>query len=128
MIKGIVLINTKCSWRCLSFVALQECLSHDAQQQYENTNISKKELKFTKAFLIPSFEKVKIKLSNISDPVVKHLSTKLKIVGFRGARATLKCSLNFCWVSSIDLVSAKNQNYFRSLTYTVANHLELLKW
>ena len=25
--------------------ALQECLSHDAQQQYENTNASKKELK-----------------------------------------------------------------------------------
>ena len=77
--------------------ALQECLSlNGAQQQYENTNASKKELKLIKTFSIPSFEKVKIKLSNISDPVVKNLSTKLRIVGFRGARATLKCSLNFC--------------------------------
>ena len=82
--------------------ALQECLSHDAQQQYENTNASKKELKLTKTFSIPSFEKVKIKLSNISDPVVKNLSTKLRIVGFRGACVTLKCSLNFCWISLID--------------------------
>ena len=108
--------------------ALQECLSHDAQQQYENTNMSKKELKFTKAFSIPSFEKVKIKLSNISDPVVKHLPTKLKIVGFRGARATLKCSLNFL-LSKFDWFGfSKKPNNFRSLTYTVANHLELLKW
>ena len=85
--------------------ASQECLSHDAQQQYENTNASNKELQLTKTFSIPSFEKVTIKLSNISDPVVvKNLSTKLRIVGF--ACATLKCSLNFCWVSLIDLVSA----------------------
>ena len=76
-----------------------------AQQQYENTNASKKELKFTKIFSIPFFEKVKIKLYNISDPLVKNLS-KLKIVGSRGARATLKCSLNFCRESLIDLVSA----------------------
>ena len=85
-----------CSCHPLSYkypFALQECLLHDAQQQYENINASKKELKLTKTFSIPSFEKVKIKLSNISDPVVK---TKLRIVGFRGACATLKCSLNFC--------------------------------
>ena len=42
--------------------------------------IKKKELKLTKTFSVPSFEKVKIKLSNISDPVVKKLSTKLRIV------------------------------------------------
>ena len=76
------------------------------QQQNENTNASKKEFKLTKTFSIPFFGEVKIKLSNISDPVVKNLSTKLRIVGFRGARATLKCSLNFCWVGLIDLVSA----------------------
>ena len=77
--------------------ALQECLSlNGAQQQYENKNASKKELKVTKTFSIPSFEKVKIKLSNISDPFVKNLSTKFRIVGFRGAQATFKCSLNFC--------------------------------
>ena len=70
------------------------------------TQSIKKELKLTKTFSIPSFEKVKIKLSNISDPVVKNLSTKLRIVGFKGVRATLKCSLNFCWVSLIDLVPA----------------------
>ena len=52
--------------------------------------------KLTKTFSNSSFEKVKIKLSNISDPFVKNLSTKLWIVGFGGARATLKCSLNFC--------------------------------
>ena len=82
---------------CQNLLALQECLSHDAQQQYENTNTSKKELKLIcKTLSIPSFEKVKIKLPHISDPVVKNLLTKLRIVGFRGARATLKCSLNFC--------------------------------
>ena len=71
-----------------------------------NTNASKKELKLTKTFSIPSFQKVKIKQSYISDPGVKNLSTQLRVVGFRGARATLKCSLNFCWASLIDLVSA----------------------
>ena len=55
---------------------------HDAQKQYENTNASKKELKLTKTFSIPSFEKVKIKLYKISGPVAKNLSTKLRIVGF----------------------------------------------
>ena len=51
--------------------ALQECLSlNGAQQQYENKNASKKELKLANTFSIPSFEKVKIKLSNISDPFV----------------------------------------------------------
>ena len=34
-----------------------------AQQQYENTNVSKKELKLIKTFSIASFEKVKIKLT-----------------------------------------------------------------
>ena len=67
-----------------------------AQQLYENTYASKKELKLTKTFSIPSFEKVKIKLSNISDQFVKNCSSKLRIVGFRGARATLKYSVNFC--------------------------------
>ena len=76
--------------------ALQDCLSlNDAQKQYENTNTSKKELKLTKTFSVPSFRKFKIKL-HISDPVVKNLSIKLRIVGFQGARTTLKCSLNFC--------------------------------
>ena len=42
------------------------------KQQYENTNTSKKELKLPKTFSIPSFEKVKIKLSKISDPFVKN--------------------------------------------------------
>ena len=70
------------------------------------TQMHQKELKLTKTFSIPSFEKVKIKLSNISDPFVKNLSTKLRIVGFWGALATLKCSPNFCWESLIDLVSA----------------------
>ena len=73
------------------------------QQQYENTNASKKELTLIKTFSVPSFEKVKIKLSNISDPFVKNLSSKLRIVGFRGARETLKCSVE---KSLIDLVSA----------------------
>ena len=84
--------------------ALQECVPlNGAQQQYENTNTSKKELKLPKTFSIPSFEKVKVKLSKFQI----HLSrTKLRIVGFRGARATLKCSLNFCWESFIDLVLA----------------------
>ena len=46
--------------------ALQECSSlNGAQQQYENRNTSKKELKLANTFSIPSFEKVKIKLSNI---------------------------------------------------------------
>ena len=111
LMKGIVVIITKCSWKCSSKIkypfALQECLSLNcAQQQYENTNTSKKELKLTKTFSVPSFGKFKIKLSNISDPVIKNLSIKLRIVGFQGARATLKCSLNFCWVSLIDLVLA----------------------
>ena len=73
---------------------------------YENTNTSKKELKVTKTFSVPSFGKFKIKLSNISDPVLKNLSIKLRIVGFQGARVTLKHSLNFCSVSLIYLVSA----------------------
>ena len=77
--------------------AIKECLSlNGAQQQYENTHASKKELKLTKTFSISSFGKVKIKLSNISDPVVKNLSTELRIVGFGGVRVTLKYSLNFC--------------------------------
>ena len=71
-----------------------------------NSNMKTQTHKLTKTFSIPSIGKVKIKLSNISDPVVKNLSTKLRIVRVRGARATLKCSLNFCWVSLIDLVSA----------------------
>ena len=103
LIKGIVLIikNVHEDVYHLSKLkypfALQECLSlNGAQQQYENTNASKKELKLIKTFSIPSFRKVKIKLSNLSDPVVKNLSTKLRIVCLRGARATLKCSLNFC--------------------------------
>ena len=53
--------------------ALQECVSFNGvQQQYENTNISKKEIKLPKTFSIPSYEKVKIKLSKISDPFVKN--------------------------------------------------------
>ena len=72
----------------IPFFAVQKCLSlNGAQQQYENTNVSKKELELTKTFSIPSFGKVKIKLPNISDPVAKNLSTKLRIVCFRGAHA-----------------------------------------
>ena len=99
MIKGIVAIITKCHEDVYHLsklkypFALQECLSHDAQQQYETTNASKKELELNKTFSVPSFEKVMIKLSNISDPVVKNLSTKPRMVGFRGARATLKMLL-----------------------------------
>ena len=63
--------------------------------KFENTNASKKTLKLTKTFSVPSFGKFKIKF-NISNPVVNNLSIKLRIVGFLGARATLKCSLNFC--------------------------------
>ena len=110
--------------------ALQECLSlNGAQQQYENINTSNKELKLTKKFSIPSFEKVKIKLSDISDPFVKNLSSKLRIVGFGGARASdIKMLLElllrkFDWFG----FSIKPKN-FRFLTYTVANHLEVLKW
>ena len=78
LLKGIVLIITNVHEDVYHLsklkypFALEECLSHDAQQQYENTNESKKELKLTKLFLISSFEKVKIKLSNITDPVVKN--------------------------------------------------------
>ena len=68
------------------------------QQQYENTNASKRELKLIKTFSISSFERVKIKLSNISDPFVKNVSSKLRIVGFRGARATLKCPVEKVWL------------------------------
>ena len=46
----------------LNTLLLQECLSHDAQQQHENTNAPKKEPKLTKTSSIPSFENVKIKL------------------------------------------------------------------
>ena len=72
------------------------------------TQTHQKEHKLTMTFSIPSFEKVKIKLPNISDQFVKNLLTKLRIVGFGGARATLKCSFNLCWESLIDLVSAWN--------------------
>ena len=58
---------------------MQECLFLNGAQ-YENTNASKKELQLTETFSIPSFGKVKIKLSNISYPVVKNLTTKLRIV------------------------------------------------
>ena len=75
--------------------ALQECLSlNDARQQYENTDASKKELNSPRHFQFLPLGKIKIKMFNISDPFAKNLSTKLRIVGFRGARATLKCSLN----------------------------------
>ena len=46
------------------------------------TQTHQKEFKLTKTRSIPFFEKVKIKLSNISDPFVKNMSTKLRIVGF----------------------------------------------
>ena len=80
--------------------ALQEWLSSNgAQQQYENTNSSRKELKLTKTFSISSLKNVKIKLSNISDPFVKKLSTKLRIVVV--VVVFFKWSLNFCWESLI---------------------------
>ena len=110
----------------ISFCFTRMLIFNGAQQQYENTNASKKELKLTKTFSIPSFGKIKIKLSNISDPLVKNLSTKLRIVGFREACTTLKCSLNFCFGLVGSSIKPKN---FCSLTYTVANHLaEVLKW
>ena len=108
LIKGIALIVRKCSWRCLSFVKtyIPFCFTRMLIFKWYTTAIWKhkrinKELKFTKTFSIPSFGKIKIKLPNISCPVVKNLSTKLRIVGFRGAHTILKCSLNFCWVSLI---------------------------
>ena len=108
---------------------LQECLSlNGGQQQYENTNESKKGLKLTKIFSIPSFGKVKIKLSNISDPVFKNLSTKLRIVLFSGSPCDIEMLLKLL-LSKFDWFgfSIKPKN-FPSLTYTVANHFEVLKW
>ena len=68
------------------------------KKKKQNKKIKKKTETLTKTFSIPSFGKSNIKLlvPNISCPVVKNLSTKLRIVGFRGARTILKCSLNFC--------------------------------
>ena len=88
----------------------------------------RKDLKLTKIFSIPSFWKVKIKLSNISDPLVKNLSTKLRIVLFWGSPCDIEMLLKllsskFDWFG----FSIKPKN-FRSSTYTVANHFEVLKW
>ena len=99
------------------------------------TQLHQKENKLTKTFSIPPFEKVKIKLSNISDQLVKNLVTKLRIVGFGGARATLKCSFNLCWESLIYLVSAWNpldsEKQFQKSgkrEEKSGKNLEVLKW
>ena len=54
----------------------------------------RKDLNSPRWFSIPSFGKVKIKLSNISDPVVKNLSTKLRIVLFSGSPCDIEMLLN----------------------------------